>query len=210
MPKQAETAAFAETSELDNTIERFRAQVGYTRDEYNALEGNLRKHAWYVTRVANDRQANVVKGCLADALADGTGRGGFEKYLEERMGTFDDWYAEVVWRNNASTVYNAGRMEFMSRDYVQPFFPLWAYVAILDGRTSAICEDLAPTILPADDPRWMFIYPPNHDNCRSAVQPISAAQAWAEGISPVDFEFSDNVGIDARFATNPMSFLGMM
>jgi SPP1 gp7 family putative phage head morphogenesis protein len=52
-------------------------------------------------------------------------------------------------------------------------FPYLQYSAVLDDRTSEICEPLEGVTLPVDDPFWNKFTPPNHFNCRCLLLQIS-------------------------------------
>lgn len=52
-------------------------------------------------------------------------------------------------------------------------FPYLKYNAIIDDRTSDICEPLDGLILPVDDPMWDSYTPLNHFNCRCVLEQIS-------------------------------------
>lgn len=51
---------------------------------------------------------------------------------------------------------------------------VWAvrYVAIMDTRTSDICQMLNGAVMAVDDPRMGTFIPPRHVNCRSVVVPV--------------------------------------
>lgn len=57
------------------------------------------------------------------------------------------------------------------------------FVAVLDSRTTEICESLDGTLLRADDPFWDENSPPLHSNCRSRLVGYGAREAGQIGIT---------------------------
>lgn len=51
-------------------------------------------------------------------------------------------------------------------------FPYLRYSAVIDGRTSDICEPINGVTLPVDDPFWSEYTPLNHFNCRCTLEQI--------------------------------------
>lgn len=114
----------------------------------------------------------------------------------EKGETFADWrakvrgelrndaHAETVFRNATQRAYNAGRWYQMLEPDVVRFRPYWMFDAILDGRTTLICQVCGDTILPADNPWWATHVPPLHHKCRSSIRNLRKAEAERRGISP--------------------------
>ena len=87
-------------------------------------------------------------------------------------------------------------------------FPYLRYSAIIDGRTSDICEPLNGVTLPVDDPLWDEYTPLNHFNCRCILEqvdqfedvkltPKSEVDAIKEGLDEnVNDLFKMNAGKD--------------
>lgn len=53
-------------------------------------------------------------------------------------------------------------------------FPYWQYITVQDGRVREEHAALHGLTLPANDPRWAKIYPPNGWNCRCRIVPLTA------------------------------------
>lgn len=79
---------------------------------------------------------------------------------------------ETIMRTNVNDAYNQGRMATFKDPDVAPFISAYQYSAILDDRTSDICEKLDGRVYNANDPIWKSITPPNHFNCRSMLVPV--------------------------------------
>jgi len=74
---------------------------------------------------------------------------------------------ETIIRTNATTAFNQGKLiEFReNRNILQGV----RYSAIMDGRTTPICEHLHGKIFKLDDPDLDTFAPSNHFNCRSDI-----------------------------------------
>lgn len=82
---------------------------------------------------------------------------------------------------------NEARYEVFSDPQLDGFVEALEYSAILDGRTTEICNDLDGHVHPIDDAFWDKYTPPNHFNCRSIIVPITERDKWKEsGEADVD------------------------
>lgn len=205
-------AAASPATRFDSVLNRLREITAYTDQQYYALEDNIRRHAWYVTTREGEWVADRMKEAVAEAAEKGLTKTAFVDLVSEKLSgevPFRPAHLETVYRTNMSTVYNGSREFLLREPHMRDAFPLWAYLAIIDDRTSDICYDLREFVAAADDPRWRILYPPNHYACRSGVQPISRYRIEDEHIVPHDVEFREGVSILAEFATTPLAFLGM-
>lgn len=75
-------------------------------------------------------------------------------------------------------------------------FPYWKYVTIGDDRVRPEHRKLHDLILPANDPRWKKLYPPNGWGCRCYIVPLTAAEC-----KNVDFAKMREIA-DAFFETD--------
>ena len=80
---------------------------------------------------------------------------------------------ETMVRTNTFDAINESRYNFYSDPSLEVFVDGLEYSAILDGRTTSICERYNGHKGPVDDPIWSTIRPPNHMNCRSLLIPIT-------------------------------------
>ena len=86
------------------------------------------------------------------------------------MRATEPYRIETILRTNATESFNMGRLTEGRRlgKFVQGF----QYSAILDDRTTQICEELDGRIFRSDDPQLNELTPPNHFNCRSLIVAI--------------------------------------
>ena len=94
-----------------------------------------------------------------------------------------NWRLELVFRNNLQAAYNYGRFEATTHPDVVDLRPFRKFDAVMDSRTTAICQKCDGTTLPIDHPWWDGHVPPCHHACRSGFISLSRAQAEREGIT---------------------------
>ncbi len=95
---------------------------------------------------------------------------------------------ETIVRTNTFQAINEGRIATFEDPAIGDFVEAYEYSAILDGRTSAICNSLGdsdnPQIHAKDSPIWDTYKPANHFNCRSLLIAIIAGDVWTESAPP--------------------------
>lgn len=81
---------------------------------------------------------------------------------------------ETIARTATTDAINQGRIALFSSDEYAGVVQAWEYSAVLDNRTSDVCE--------ANDGRIRFDWgdrtPPNHFNCRSVLVPVTVVDDW--------------------------------
>ena len=102
---------------------------------------------------------------------------------------------ENIIRTNTTDAFNNGRLLEMRNnpDFVQAV----EYSAILDDRTSPVCNFLDGKKFKLDDPKLSTLTPPNHHNCRSVLVPITID----ETVLAKDFIKPSQVGKAEELAT---------
>jgi SPP1 gp7 family putative phage head morphogenesis protein len=112
-----------------------------------------------------------------------------ESFLNELLaGVSPAHRIETIVRTNTFTAINEGRIAYFEDPTLDGFVEAYEYSAILDGRTTSICNSLGdadtPQIHAVGDPVWDEIKPPNHFNCRALLIPIIQGDVWAESAPP--------------------------
>lgn len=79
---------------------------------------------------------------------------------------------ETIVRTNTTEAYNEGRLTELHSEQLAPFVKGIQYSAILDERTTEICEFLHGKVFAENDPAADRLSPPNHFNCRSMLVPV--------------------------------------
>ena len=152
------------------------ARVPLSKEEFDALEKQLRFRAFTVARLTELDAINRVKEKLVKVIEEGKT---FQQFMAEagedellkRAGFHrsNPWYWETVFRTNLQTAYNAGRRLQLMKD---PDVLYYEFVGIRDRRQTEICRRRSGVVRPAGDAWWQRNWPPLHFNCRSCVRPI--------------------------------------
>lgn len=166
-----------------------RAKVPMLDDAWNAIDEQAKSQAFTVSGVAQlDLVADVWRA-LDEALATGATLDDFQEAIEDELtSAWGESVAnpgariETIFRTNAQTAFNAGRVQLMSDPDVLADRPFWMFDAVMDSRTSDLCETCDETVRPADDPWWRQHTPPLHFNCRSSITSLTPEQAQKMGI----------------------------
>lgn len=72
------------------------------------------------------------------------------------------------------SAYNAGRYDYQLTDDTRPYL---LYRTMRDSRVRIEHQRLEGLLLPASDPAWRYLYPPNGHGCRCRVDSVTVKQA---------------------------------
>ena len=147
----------------------------------------LNNKSFWIAGVIRDSVLKEAKAILYNGLKSGSStpeimfqlEGFFKQYigttaLEIKTGKeLTPWHLENVVRTNFSDAYNEGRWAMMNDPEVGDFVPAVAYSAVMDDRTTEICERLDGQVFEKGDPDLARIKPPNHYECRGTLVPIT-------------------------------------
>lgn len=178
--------------QFQEAIDRFRARVPMTDEQFEQLQDAEREFAFTVANVAQADLVAQVYEAIASAIEDGTTLDDFKAEvggaLADAWGGDDPAHLENIFRTNVMESYNDGRYDVLTAPATLAARPYWRYEGIDDGRACEICEPCIGVILPADHPWWRTHYPILHYLCRDIVSPLSEDEAKDEGItgSPPD------------------------
>lgn len=174
-------AVTADVARYDEAVDWFLARTVMTADEARRIGTEARRDAFWVGAALQADQVQRVFDGITAALEKGEPFEEFRKRLASTLRR--DAHAETVFRNWTQRSYNAGRYQQMRDPGVLAFRPYWLFDAILDSRTSDICEACKGTLLLADDPWWDGHIPPLHHRCRSSLRNLRRAEAEKRGIT---------------------------
>ena len=91
---------------------------------------------------------------------------------------------DTMIRTNMFSAINEARYSYFTDPSLGGFVEAMEYSAILDTRTTQICQHLDGQIHAADSEVWQQYRPPNHYNCRSLLIPVTTIDNWAESEQP--------------------------
>ncbi len=166
----------------------FRARVPITPGAWRRLSAATKRRAFRVAGATRLSLVTDVWRAIDRAVAQGLPYEEFEKAVGEKLVsawghtvTNPSHRLETIYRTNTQSAYAAGRHAQMTDPDVLRARPYWLYDSVLDSNTSALCQGLNGTLLPADHPFWVTRYPPNHMNCRSGVRSLTRSGAERRG-----------------------------
>lgn len=163
----------------EKAIEHFKGLVPVTDAEFSDLDEDAQDLAFRVAGAANLELVSDVWFALTDALEVGTDFDDFKdevsEMLAESWGGEDPFRVETIFRTNLQMAYSYGR--YSDQVANKESRPVWQFQAVMDSRTSDICEDLDGTTLDADDSFWNDHQPPLHFNCRSTIVALTEQEA---------------------------------
>jgi SPP1 gp7 family putative phage head morphogenesis protein len=142
----------------------------------------LEQKTLQVTDVLDNRLTDAVKQVLLNAIK-------FGEPLKVTIGKLEDLFTpylgddtvltdgeplspfrlETIVRTNSTDAYNMGRLIQARDPDLEGFISGMLYSAVLDSRTTEICQFLDGNIIPMDEPALDRLTPPNHFNCRSIL-----------------------------------------
>jgi SPP1 gp7 family putative phage head morphogenesis protein len=91
---------------------------------------------------------------------------------------------ETIVRTNFTNIANMARKQVARSTDIGEFVWGFEYSAILDSRTTEICNRLDGTRAKKDDPIWDRITPSNHFNCRSILRYITQFDVEEDDVKP--------------------------
>jgi len=161
-------------------VDAVRAALDAAGYSYDVQRGFAFQFGEFASVLAT-KAGHEVYSRVAQSLGDALGRGETKaewvaKNGINSIGVLKDnpHYISNVFRTNQATYYAAGKWHAIKempdlKDVVESL----EFIAILDDRTTPVCEGMDGTIRPVDDPIWATHYPPNHYMCRSTAEPVS-------------------------------------
>lgn len=96
----------------------------------------------------------------------------FHHAAREKVDVFNKTWQRTEWQS--ATLISESTANFNRLSRKTKLYPYWKYVAVMDEKTRPEHAGLNGLILPANDPRWSQIWPPNGWKCRCYVVPLMA------------------------------------
>jgi SPP1 gp7 family putative phage head morphogenesis protein len=146
----------------------------------------LKSKQLYVSGVARDDLLKRAKSLILSALKTGEAEDVTMKKLFKAWGPYVGDEVDpnaiarlrTIIRTNTTEALNEGivtearAMNASGDPAERKVIKALVYVAVLDERTTPVCEFLHGTQIWPDDPRLDALVPPNHFNCRSILDPV--------------------------------------
>ena len=91
---------------------------------------------------------------------------------------------DTMLRTNGFEAINEARYSYFTDPQLQGFVQALEYSAIMDSRTTQICQHLDGETHAINANEWSSYRPPNHYNCRSLLVPVTELDTWTESDEP--------------------------
>lgn len=148
------------------------------------FEDTIEARSFYITGLENEQITKKVKTIILSGIDNGDTVDKTVSNLEEYFDDDYDWIKqpgpnvigqrlETIVRTNTIKAYNFGRRKQFESPELKGFVQGYQFSAILDARTSDICNTLDGKTYKITDPYISRITPPVHFNCRSLLIPIT-------------------------------------
>ena len=208
---------------FDEAIKSTKDKLEITTANYLAFTAEQHQIAFTVAGMQSAELLTEVHEKIVTSLESGVSFADFKKSFAESMkesGWLSDSKAissraDLIYRNNVLSAYNAGRWQQYER--VAEERPFLEYVTAGDSRVRPNHAILAGTVKPLDDPFWQFAMPPNGHRCRCSTISYSERQMIRLGKSVSDKEVEMQTikdpktgkevtqprGVDLGFNNNP-------
>lgn len=154
------------------------------------FEESLGETSFYITGVESERILNRSKQIMLTGIERGATAQSvifdLEKFLEKDY-DFTSARVETIVRTNTIKSYNYGRRKQFEAPELKGFVVAYQFSAIIDQRTTKVCDSLDQNIYNVGDPYIERITPPVHFQCRSLLIPITEDESFTVS-SKVDLE----------------------
>lgn len=132
---------------------------------YRELEDEARAKAFTVSGYSRIEVLEQFLQELEAAIEQGTTKETFREhmntFLEEKgYEGMNPWKADVVYRTNLQTAYNAGHYKAMTEPMTRKLRPYWQYITAGDGDVRPSHAAMQGKVFRCDDPIWDIWYPP--------------------------------------------------
>jgi len=104
--------------------------------------------------------------------------------IEEELGATVLPHASTAVRTAVFEAINEARYELFASPEMSGFIEALEFSAILDGRTTEICEHMDERVYPVGDKVWEGYTPPLHFNCRSLLVAVTIRDTWERSDDP--------------------------
>lgn len=178
--------ATADHERFEEAAGWFRNRVPYTAEELGKLDDKARAHAFWIAGGLELSAVQTVFDEIAKSIDKGGSLEDFKRSIRDVLGSklgIAGHHLETVFRNATQSAYNAGRWYQLTDPELKLGRPYLLYDAILDSRTTPLCNTLNGTVKVVEDPFWLSHWPPLHHRCRSSPRSLTRREAARRGIT---------------------------
>jgi SPP1 gp7 family putative phage head morphogenesis protein len=142
-----------------------------TSEDVKELNG-FKQKAFLVSGAENERMRKAISSLIAESLDLDRPLKDVIPMIQQRLNEDLKKYALTIARTNAVSAYNAGQLNTYMSKTIRPLIDAFEYVAVIDDKTTLFCTAHNEQIIKKGDPQLGLMWPPNHFNCRSILNPI--------------------------------------
>jgi len=157
-----------------------------------AMENLLKNKSFHIAGIARDDILKEAKTILYSGAKNGLSADEImfelDKYFQQYIGSpgietrdgklLTPYHLENIVRTNFSDAYNQGRLDMMRDPDVRSVVTGGMFSAVMDDRTTPICQSLDGQVFEIGDPDLGRFTPPLHYLCRSTVVPITKYETF--------------------------------
>lgn len=164
----------ANPDRFDEAMEWFEKRVPIAEKDLEKLSKEAQKQAFTIAGVNQMSVVMTVFDEMQKAVEQGEPIQEFRKRVKAKLR--GQWTKatsarlDTIFITSTQTAYNSGRFKQLSDPDVVKTRPFWVFDAVMDDRTTHICQTLNGLTLPANAAEWANNYPPMHHRCRSGVR----------------------------------------
>ena len=175
-----------------SAINTFKGRLPVDRGKFDVMDAQMKMKAFTMAGLTQGTIEQRIQPLLAEAIESGMSFGDVGDRIKEAMLTYtgtvkgtaikvgqavDAAHLQTVFRNNVMSAFNQGRMNIFTDPDVKGFVTYGMFSALMDDRTTRICQSWDGRKFKMDNPIWGSITPPLHHDCRSTVIPIPVTDA---------------------------------
>lgn len=151
-------------------------EVAFSKD---ALEF-LNNYSYEIGVITEETVIERVRDALREGLEEGKSNKELYDLVKEKAETWmSPAHAQTIARTESGKMYNAGKLARYQDPMLERFVEALQYDAIVDHRTTEVCEHLDGRIIPITETATINKYsPPNHYQCRATWLPVTRFEQW--------------------------------
>ena len=160
----------------------FAADTLRLQDE--AAQRFLESRSYTVAGDLADNLRKKVVNVLYNGIKGGWALTEIENRIEEEIGAAVLPHAGTAIRTTVFEAINEARYELFASPEMENFVEALEYSAILDGKTTEVCEHMDGRTYAVGDAIWERYTPPLHFNCRSLLVAVIVRDPWDRSPDP--------------------------
>lgn len=161
---------------------RFAADEMRLADE--AAQKFLESRSYTIAGDLADNARKKVTTVLYNGIKGGWALEEIENRIEEELGATVLPHASTAIRTSVFEAINEARYELFASPEMEGFIEALEFSAILDGKTTEVCQHMDQRVYPVNDPLWESYTPPLHFNCRSLLVAVTVRDTWERSEDP--------------------------